>query len=248
MADCTQPSPLPGLLCLIRQSMNPQMSPCFARHLPVPHLTCSSGRTRAVSSIATQSCSSTTYRGIRLVFTPAPPPTLLGRPLQTSPSLCSVSRRGGERRGTDGGEGKIECEKGKGGEREIVIEESQHLGVDYNVSNMCACIFAWCEYSGSASTPSTPLATPSRHAVPPTNMLKSDPVVVHQINHTLSCSFDGLPRPTVTWRLNGTTLVTGRDNYVIRKIDNTSHVDIVGTKLSNSGDYECEVRNLAPWK
>ena len=55
--------------------------------------------------------------------------------------------------------------------------------------------------------------------------------MVHQINHTLSCSFDGLPRPTVTWRLNGTTLVTGRDNYVIREIDNTSHVDIVGTKL-----------------
>ena len=38
--------------------------------------------------------------------------------------------------------------------------------------------------------------------------------------------------------------MTGRDNYVIRKIDNTSHADIVGTKLSNSGDYECEVSNL----
>ena len=38
--------------------------------------------------------------------------------------------------------------------------------------------------------------------------------------------------------------MTGRDNYVIREIDNMSHVDIVGTKLSNSGDYECEVRNL----
>ena len=144
-----------------------------------------------------------------------------------------------EGRRTDGGEGKVECEKGKGGEREIVIGESQHLGAHYNVSN----VFVWCEYSGSGSTPSTPLATPSLHAVPPANMLKSVPVVVHQINHTLSCSFDGLPRPTVTWRLNGTTLVTGRDNYVIRKIDNTSHVDIVSTKLSNSGDYECEVRN-----
>ena len=90
----------------------------------------------------------------------------------------------------------------------------------------------------------SPLATPPLHAVPPTNTLTSVPVVVHQINHTLSCSFDGLPRPTVTWRLNGTTLVTGRDNYVIREIDNMSHVDIVGTKLSNSGDYECEVSNL----
>ena len=68
--------------------------------------------------------------------------------------------------------------------------------------------------------------------------------MVHQTNHTLSCSFDGLPRPNVTWRLNGTTLVTGRDNIVIREVDNTSHVDIVGTKLSNTGDYECEVSNL----
>ena len=95
LGECTQPSPLPLLLRLIGQSMNPQMSPCFARHLPDPHLTCTGGRTRAVSSVATQSCSSTMYRGIRLVFTPAPPPMLLGRPLQTSPSLCSVSGRGG---------------------------------------------------------------------------------------------------------------------------------------------------------
>ena len=113
--ECTQTSHLPVLFCLTVQSMNPQMSPCFARHLPVPHLTCSSGHTRAVSSVATQCCSSTTYRGIRLVFTPAPPPMLLGPPLQTSPSLCSVSERGGwggehmEVKGTDGGNGKVEC-------------------------------------------------------------------------------------------------------------------------------------------
>ena len=87
------------------------------------------------------------------------------------------------------------------------------------------------------STPRTPPTTPPLHAVPPTNTLKNCvPVVVHQINHTLSCSFDGLPPPTVTWCLNGTTLVTGQDNYVICEIDNTSHVDIVGTKLSNNGD------------
>ena len=72
----------------------------------------------------------------------------------------------------------------------------------------------------------------------------SDPVVVHQINHTLSCSYDGLPRPTVTWRFNESTFVTGSDNYVIRESDNMSHVDIVGSKLGNSGEYECEVSNL----
>ena len=80
------------------------------------------------------------------MFTPAPPPTLLGRPLQTSPSLCSVSGRGGrggeqmEGSGTDGGERKVECAKGKGGERKIVIGGSQNLGAHYNVSNVCVCV------------------------------------------------------------------------------------------------------------
>ena len=105
-------------------------------------------------------------------------------------------------------------------------------------------VCVWCKYSTSVQHSQHTPATPPLHAVRPTNTLTSTPVLVHQINHTLTCSFDGLPRPTVTWRLNGTTLVTGRDNYVIREMDNTSHVDIVGTTLSNSGDYECEVQNL----
>ena len=106
--------------------MNPQMSPCFARHLPDPHRTCSSGRTRAMSSVTPQCCCSTTYRGIRLVFTPAPLPMLLGLPLQTSPSLCSVSGRGGR-----GGEQIEGSGKGRG---------NQHLDFHYNVSNVCVCV------------------------------------------------------------------------------------------------------------
>ena len=99
---------------------------------------------------------------------------------------------------------------------------------------MCTCM-RMCVHS---------LLLPLPPAVAPANTLVSDPVVVHQINHTLSCSFDGLPRPNVTWRFNGSTFVTGSDNYVIRESDNMSHVDIVGTELGNSGEYECEVSNL----
>ena len=97
-----------------------------------------------------------------------------------------------------------------------------------------------CTFAAATGFPSTPPAPP---AVAPSNTLVSALVVVHQINHTLSCSFDGLPRPTVTWRFNGTTFVTGSDNYVIRESDSMSNVDIVGTKLGNSGEYECEVSN-----
>ena len=104
---------------------------------------------------------------------------------------------------------------------------------------VCVCV---CEFPAHATPPPSPLLPSPTD--PPTNMLTSVPFVVHRINHTLSCSFDGFPRPTVTWRFNGTTLVTGRDNYVIRESDNVSHVDIVGTEVGNSGEYECQVSNL----
>ena len=48
--------------------------------------------------------------------------------------------KGREGSGTDGGEGKVECEKGKGGERKIVIGGSQNLGAHYSVSKVCVCV------------------------------------------------------------------------------------------------------------
>ena len=56
------------------------------------------------------------------MFTPAPPPTLLGLPLQTSPSLCSVSRREGEKRGGDGRGGEKRGGEGRGEEGRCVIQ------------------------------------------------------------------------------------------------------------------------------
>ena len=79
----------------------------------------------------------------------------------------------------------------------------------------------------------------------PSNTLMTTAFVTHQLNHTLTCSFDGVPRPTVTWRVNGTTILSGTDNYVISESGEFgSDLIILGTRLDNSGEYECEVSNL----
>ena len=79
----------------------------------------------------------------------------------------------------------------------------------------------------------------------PSNILMTTAFVPHQSNCTLTCSFDGVPRPTVTWRVNGTTILPGTDNYVISEMgDFKSDLIILETRLDNSGEYECEVTNL----
>jgi hypothetical protein len=63
-------------------------------------------------------------------------------------------------------------------------------------------------------------------------------------NHTLTCSFDGVPTPSVTWKVNTTEIQSGNQNYVIQTMDSSSYLDIVGTELTNSGQYTCSVENL----
>ena len=58
------------------------------------------------------------------------------------------------------------------------------------------------------------------------------------------CSFDAVPTPTITWKVNGTEIVSGNDNYIIRTLDTTSFLDIIGTELETSGDYMCGATNL----
>ena len=58
------------------------------------------------------------------------------------------------------------------------------------------------------------------------------------------CSFDAVPTPTITWKVNGTEIVSGNENYIIRTLDTTSFLDIIGTELENTGQYSCGATNL----
>ena len=59
----------------------------------------------------------------------------------------------------------------------------------------------------------------------------------------LSCSFDGLPTPTVQWLHNGTTLSNGDDGVNITS-GNISILQVSDLKRSSGGVYSCKGSNI----
>ena len=78
----------------------------------------------------------------------------------------------------------------------------------------------------------------------PSNTISTPSRVPHQTDHTITCSFDSVPTPSIVWSINDTTITSGSGGYTIQNGDSESLLIITNLSLSHQGDYKCEVTNL----
>ena len=78
----------------------------------------------------------------------------------------------------------------------------------------------------------------------PSNTISTPSWVPHQTDHTITCSFDSVPTPSIVWSINDTTITSGSGGYTIQNGDSESLLIITNLSPSHQGDYKCEVTNL----
>ena len=70
---------------------------------------------------------------------------------------------------------------------------------------------------------------------------------------TFTCSATGLPRPNITWTLNGTEIMTGATFTIVNQIsadnktiNSTLSFTAVSGAVSGNGQYNCVAKNTQP--
>ena len=63
-------------------------------------------------------------------------------------------------------------------------------------------------------------------------------------NRTLRCLFAGVPPPTVTWLMNGRTLVDS-PRIIVSNSSGVSNINIQSFRSSDAGLYTCVITNVA---
>lgn len=80
----------------------------------------------------------------------------------------------------------------------------------------------------------------------PTATITTDPMVIipRGENHTIQCTYEGIPAPSITWTLNGNMLSDGVDRVTITTSAGTSSSAIAMVTSDNAGTYTCTASNL----
>ena len=62
---------------------------------------------------------------------------------------------------------------------------------------------------------------------------------------SLSCTFSGVPNPTLLWLMDGNTLTNGVDGVSIADTFNTSDLRVIDSGGEEGGSYICIANNTA---